>query len=224
MEQSWYDDIIADLETFNDVFPTLTSFTTNLTSFNEVDGITISSDYKSFVYYALQYNFKTDKISYQSTEDEDGADMFKRRIAITFYEETPRLQKMWQLVLAKLETSVSEDVFNTIRKRNSVSEVEASSSLDTTNEQTSENKSAETPAQIYSTPQTFIDKYTNQMDKGEVNITNNQVGETTSGVEADDVETGGTKDLFSLFASIPKSVLMQVAQPFAKHFVSIYFN
>jgi len=221
---NWYNNIIADLETFDEVFPTLTSFTTNLTSYNEVDGISISSDFKSFVFYALQYNFGTDKIVYPNTTELDGADAFKKRIAITFYEEAPRLQKTWQLVLAKLETSITEDQFNTMRKRASTSNVDATSSLDTTNAQTSESKTAETPAQIYSTPQDFIDKYTNQMDQANVDITNNQTGATTSDVEANDTEIGGTKELFSMFASIPRSVLMQVAQPFAKHFITIYFD
>jgi hypothetical protein len=224
MGNNWYNDIIADLETFDDVFPTLTSFTTNLTAYNEVDGITISSDFKSFVFYALQYNFGTDKIVYPDTTELDGADAFKKRLAITFYEEAPRLQKMWQLVLAKLDSNTTEDVFNTTRRSNSTSQLDSSSSLNTTNEQASENKSAETPAQIYSTPQSFIDKYTNAMDKGIVNVENEQTGENESNVNAFDIQIGGTKDLFSMFASIPKSVLMQVAQPFAKHFITIYFN
>ena len=218
MEQNWYDDLILDLETFDDVFPALLDFTTNLTTYNAVAGITIDTAYRTFVYYALKYAYGTDQICYADVE------AFKKRLAITFYEESPRLQKMWQLVLAKLQTSVSEEVFNRLRSRTSTSNVEATSTLDTTNEQASENKSAETPTTIYATPQTFIDKYTNAMDKGSVNTTNNQQGETTSDVNASDIETGGTKELFSMFASIPKSVLMQVAQPFAKHFITLYFN
>jgi hypothetical protein len=244
MEQTWYDDIIAGLETFDDVFPTLTSFTTNLTSYNEVDGITITSEFKSFVYYALQYNFKTDKIAYETTTDEDGADMFKKRLAITFYEEAPRLQKTWQLVLAKLETTVSEEAFNRLKTFSSAStnigkSIATKQGTETSqsslfNEQSGETKSAETPAQIYSTPQNFIDKYTNSMEKSSATATNNQSqnsstadtqsGETKDTLSGINAEIGGTRELFSMLSTIPKGVLMQVAQPFAKHFVSIYFN
>jgi hypothetical protein len=219
MDDTRYSTFIADLITFDEAVSSSLEFQQFLVDYEINDiPITFESEFQNFVYYVLHRVYGSDKIAYFDVED------FKKRMVETFYQDGPLLQKKWQLIYNQLKTNVNEAKFELTSETESQVDADNVVRDSVAYEDTSLSKNADTPTKLYSTPQQFVDQFTNSMNEttGRNTKDSETLNEATS--TATDTTKGGLIKLFETFSKFPKSVVMMTASAFAHHFVSIYFD
>jgi hypothetical protein len=217
----FYSLLTEDLMTFDEVFADINVFEDTITDYvllQWVDNDT-STAFINFIYYVLHFSFGTDKIAY------DDEDMFKKRLAETYYQEQPLLFKKWQFLVETLDEDTTSQLYRLSRERTMEMDTitdGSSSFADTTNSFT---KSAETPTNIITPPITsFNDTYTNQMANVAGTQSQEQANENEANTTSNDAERDGLDKMFTIFATFPKSMIRQVGETFARHFLTIYFE
>jgi hypothetical protein len=217
----FYSLLTEDLMTFDEVFPEEDSFLSNLQSFASLQWVDNDEDelFALFVYHVLNVCYGTDKIAY---DDEDN---FKRRLAETYWQEQPLLYKKWQFLVDTLDEDTTSQLYRLSRERTMEMDTTTDGSSSLTDATNSFTKSAETPTNIITPPITsFNDTYTNQMGNVAGTQSQAQTNENEANTTSNDAERDGLDKMFSIFATFPKSMIRQVGETFARHFLTIYFE
>jgi hypothetical protein len=217
----FYSLLTEDLMTFDEVFPEEDSFLSNLQSFASLQWVDNDEDelFALFVYHVLNVCYGTDKIAY---DDEDN---FKRRLAETYGQEQPLLYKKWQFLVDTLDEDTTSQLYRLSRERTMEMDTTTDGSSSLTDATNSFTKSADTPSNALTPPITsFTDAYTNQLGNVAGTQSQAQTNENEANTTSNDAEREGLDKMFSIFATFPKSMIRQVGETFARHFLTIYFE
>jgi hypothetical protein len=216
----FYTLITDDLLTFDEVFPEENSFLSNLQSFASLQWVDNDQDelFALFVYHVLNVCYGTDKIAY---DDEDN---FKRRLAETYWQEQPLLYKKWQFLVDTLDEDTTSQLYRLSRERTMQMDTTTDGSSSLTDSNTTFTKSAETPTNLSLSITSFVDNYTNQMANVANSQTQAQTNENQANTTSNDAERDGLDKMFTIFATFPKSMIRQIGETFARHFLTIYFE
>jgi hypothetical protein len=216
----FYSLLTEDLMTFDEVFADINVFEDTITDYvllQWVDNDT-STAFINFIYYVLHISFGTDKISY------DDVDMFKKRLAETYYQEQPLLFKKWQFLIDTLDEDTTSQLYRLSRERTMQMDTTTDGSSSLTDANTTFTKSADTPTNVSIPITSFVDNYTNQMSNVANSQTQAQTNENQANTTSNDAERDGLDKMFTIFATFPKSMIRQIGETFARHFLTIYFE
>jgi hypothetical protein len=217
----FYTLLTDDLLTFDEVFADDTDFSITMDSYGNIDWVDNDPDqtFMAFVYYVLSVSFGTDKIAY------DDEEMFKKRLAETYFQEQPLLYKKWQFLIDTLDEDTTSQLYRLSRERTMQMDTTTDGSSSLTDANTTFTKSAETPTNVITPPITsFNDTYTNQMSNVANSQTQAQTNENEANTTSNDAERDGLDKMFTIFATFPKSMIRQIGETFARHFLTIYFE
>ena len=217
----FYSLLTEELMTFDEVFVDIDAFEDAITDYVDLKWVDNDTGtlFINFIYYVLHISFGTDKISY------DDEDMFKKRLAETYYQEQPLLFKKWQFLVETLDEDTTSQLYRLSRERTMEMDTTTDGSSSLTDATNSFTKSADTPSNALTPPITsFTDAYTNQMGNVAGTQSQAQTNENEANTTSNDAEREGLDKMFSIFATFPKSMIRQVGETFARHFLTIYFE
>jgi hypothetical protein len=204
---------------FSDIFPTALSFKSAVASSDMFDLDFDSTGFADLVWKIINQTYADEFLVYEDIAKAE------YRLMETFFTESPKMQKIWLMVIDKLASTWDERNFQKVEEMTNdiTRDINRSTTVDRDTEANEFTKQADTPT-IKDSSDDFVDDYANMMRKGNVGTQEDSVTALaeTSGEDTVNVKVGSLAVLFEIYNRIPADLYIKIIRPYAKHFQLFY--